>query len=169
MILDGVLGFFKTFAILGIILESSLLIEEFFKTKIELRKGFSGTNVTVVKTAERHILRMLRLEGSLKKNLIASLGCVFILTLAGLLPAWDGKIPIDVTHSIWIYLCARILLPVLTLIFEWRFNDGRGWPSFLVGAERAIGSATIMFVLALALVEMTGVDSFSALRDLQQE
>jgi hypothetical protein len=165
----GAWGFLRTFLFLILILELSLVFEEFFHSKLSLKKGFTGTNSSLFKVFERHLLRCLRIEGSIKRNLAAVLTCVFILMLAGLLPTWGGGISLDQLHSVWIFLGARMLLPVLALIIEWRLNAGRGWPTLLMRAERAIGSATAIFILTLTLVEMAGSDSFSALKNLQNQ
>ena len=45
-------------------------------------------------------------------------------------------------------------------MFEWAVKKGRGWPIVLVAAERTIGSATVLFILSITLVAMTGSDNF---------
>jgi hypothetical protein len=168
-ILTGARGFFGSLFFLVVVLESSLLIEEFLRARIEIRKGFSGTNTTILYAAKRHLLCALRLEGSIQRNMAAALSGAFILFATGFLPIWAGAVPLNYSHSIWIYLGARALLPISRLILEWRFNKGRGWPSFLTNAERAVGSISVLVILTLALVEMTGTDSFAQIRNLQRE
>jgi hypothetical protein len=59
--------------------------------------------------------------------------------------------------------------PVIHLILRWAFFEGSGWPAVLIAGERTIGSATVHLVLAISLVAMTGLDSFSDLGALQEK
>ncbi|MDZ4677318.1 MAG: hypothetical protein SGI74_07375 [Oligoflexia bacterium] len=165
---QGFLGFFKVTSLLLIILEISLLIEEFFKNRIEFRKGFTGTKSSIAKTLQRHALKVLRMEGDLKAHFGTALGCTFIFLTAGLLPVWSNEIVLHAPHSLWVFLGMSMIGPTLALIFQWTQKSGSGWPFVLSHAERSIGSATVLFILGIALVAMTGSDSFSEIQKSQE-
>jgi hypothetical protein len=164
---DGFLGFFKVAFLLFIILEISLLFEEFFKSRTEFRKGFTGTKSTLFKTLHRHALKILRMEGNLRSHIGTASRCAFMFAAAGLLPVWGNQIILESSHSLWVFLGLNIIGPALTLIFQWTLNRGSGWPFVLSYAERSIGSATVLFILGITVVAMTGTDTFSEIQKIQ--
>jgi len=167
-ILSGALGFFEVGAFVLLVMELSALLEELFSVRAELRKGFTGTKTSLIKIFSRHCLRLLRIEGGLRRHMGAGIKFALIFVSAGLLPLWDGRVTLSVNHSLWIFLGITLFGPVLHLVFAWLFNRGSGWPIVLTSAERAIGSATVLFILSITVVAMTGADRFADFQKSQE-
>jgi hypothetical protein len=165
--LGGVWGFFKVTILVLTIVELSMLIEEFISARLELRRGFAGTQTSPLKIFARHGLKVLRVDGSISQHIGAGAKFLIIFLAAGLLPIWSGEIPLNCAHSLWVFTALTIVGPAVHLILEWTIKRGAGWPSVLVTAERSLGTATVHFVLAMTLVAMTGIDNFADFRDLQ--
>jgi len=167
-ILSGFGAFVKVAIYIFIIVEISILVEEFIAARLELRRGFAGTKTSPLRIFARHGIKILRTEGSFGQHLASGAKFLVIFLAAGLLPLWFGQIPLSCAHSFWIFTTLVIAGPVLHLILEWAFKRGSGWPLILVTSERTIGSCTVHFILAITLIAMTGVDNFSGFRDLQE-
>ena len=114
------------------------------------------------------MLRFLRMSDSLGQNIGAGFKFILVVLAAGLLPIWQGRAMLPASHSLWIFIGLMLLGPVLYLVFEWVFKKGSGWPIVLIAAERTIGSATVLFILSITLVAMTGGDSFLEFQNIQK-
>jgi hypothetical protein len=148
-------------------MEFSMLIEEDIRARLELRKGFAGTKATPFRIFQRHALKLLRSEGSFRTHAAAGAKFLVLFLAAGLLPTWSGQLSLPVAHSFWIFLSLMIAGPLVNLVLEWAVKKGAGWPSVLATAERTTGSATVLFILTITLVAMTGQDSFADYQTLQ--
>jgi len=164
----GVLGFVKVMVLILLIIELTILLEEFLAARIELRRGFAGTKTSLIQVLARHGLKILRTEGPLSRQLASATRYLVIFLSAGLLPVWGGKIPLAGAHSLWLFTALVIFGPVFHLISDWARHRGAGWPLVLASAERTVGASTVHFILAITLVAMTGIDDFAGFRDLQE-
>jgi hypothetical protein len=159
-VIDGILGFFSTAALIFIIMEISLVLEEVFTMRFELRKGFTGTKTSATKILGRHALKVLRAEGTPKQHFATACKYLVIFLGAGLLPGWSGEPALVPPHALWAFFGLVLAGPVFQLVIGWAAGKGAGWPVVLTTAERTVGSATVIFVLAITLVAMTGSDTF---------
>ena len=157
----GVGGFLLTVLAVFLVTELSLVLEEAILVRFELRKGFTGAKTGLIKVFQRHALKVLRIEGPPSKHFISAAKYLMVFFAAGCLPLWGGEPALNPPHSLWIFLGIILLGPIAQLAIAWYFNKGAGWPVLLTTNERTIGSATVLFTLAIALVAMTGVDRFS--------
>jgi hypothetical protein len=167
-ILLGFWAFIKVGLLILFIVEGSLLIEEFIAGRLELRKGFAGAKSSPFRIFARHGLKLLRMEGSFSHHVGAGAKFLVIFLAAGLLPIWSGEIPLQATHGLWIFTALMIGGPVIYLILEWSIKKGSGWPSLLISAERTVGCSTVLLILTITLVAMSGLDNFSDFRDFQK-
>jgi hypothetical protein len=167
-ILSGFWAFLKVSVLIVLIIESSLLVEEFITARLELRKGFAGAKSSPFRIFVRHGLKLLRMEGSFTQHFGAGAKFLVIFLAAGLLPVWSGEIPLQASHGLWIFTALMIGGPVIYLILEWSIKKGSGWPSLLVSAERTVGCSTVFLILTITLVAMSGLDNFLDLRDFQK-
>jgi hypothetical protein len=165
--LHGVLGFFAIAFVIFLVMEISVLFEELFTVRAQLRRGFVGSKSSVFKIFSRHTLRFLRMSETPRQNIGSGFKFIFIFLAAGLLPIWQAEAMLPVSHSLWIFIGLMLMGPVFYLVFEWVFKKGTGWPIVLIAAERTIGSATVLFILSITLVAMTGGDSFQEFQKIQ--
>src|ERR1700677_2210112 len=115
----GVWSFLKVAALVFLIVELSIAIEEFLSARLELRRGFAGAKTTPLRVFARHGLKVLRTEGTFTQHFAAALKFLIVFLAAGLLPIWGGQVPLPCMHSFWIFTTLVILGPVLHLILEW--------------------------------------------------
>ncbi len=171
MIIDFIQGaseFLGTVAFVLVIMELSFLAEEFFKTRFEIRRGFSGTGTSILEILKRHLLKILRIEGIWKDHVAFGLRAVPFFIAVGLLPIWSYRPGIENAYSFWIFGGIMVSTPLLSMICQWSSNKGAGWPFNLISAERALGGATALFILQITLVALTGEDTFEGFSHIQQ-
>jgi hypothetical protein len=168
-LIEGVFAFLYATLSLFMVMELSLLLEEFLAYRAESRRGFWATGSHLYKIYYRHILQLFRREEGLGATLAGAFRWVFAMVMVGLMPTWFGQPGIECAHSIWVFFIIGIATPVLGLIWQWAFDRGSSWPFTLASSERAIASSSVLFILGLTLVGMTGVDSFGDLRRIQEE
>ena len=128
--LNGALGFLIVACVIFIVMEISVLFEELFTVRAQLRKGFAGSKSNIFKIFSRHVLRFLRMSESFGQNIgagnikravrVTVLGtlCGFVLlTLVGLIA--------------FIFAPSIVAFGRFGLRESWTAREKAGWP--LVG------------------------------------
>lgn len=166
--IEGVLAFFKAVLIVFSIAEGTFLLEQWVSWRREYRRGFSGTKSSLFQAVRRQVIVFLRQEASITMAIRFATKATILFVAVSMLPIFGGKY-LDLEHSIWLFWGLILIGPLLSLFFQWVYNQGKAWPNVLRGGERSLGAITAFIFLGAALAVTTGVDSFSGMQAFQQK